>query len=51
MSLFEVSKYIVRIVFNDHVLHVYPVIARRLGNFKFEGIFPEVVASFVSSLK
>jgi hypothetical protein len=51
MSLFEVSKYIVQIVFNDRVLHVYLVIARHLGNFRFEGIFPKVVASFVSSLK
>jgi hypothetical protein len=51
MSLFEVSKHISRIVFDDHVLHLYVVIVHHLEHFGVQDIVPEVVASFVSSLK
>jgi hypothetical protein len=44
MSLFEVSKHIVRVVFHNHVLHVHVISG-------FKGIVVEVVASLVSSLK
>jgi hypothetical protein len=33
MSLFEVSKQIVRVVFNNHVLHVHVIIVHQLGQF------------------
>jgi hypothetical protein len=33
MSLFEVSKHIVGVVFHDHVLHVYAIIVHQLWHF------------------
>jgi hypothetical protein len=33
MSLFEVSKHIVGVVFHNHVLHVHVISVRQLGHF------------------
>jgi hypothetical protein len=51
MSLFDVSKHIIGVVFHDHVLYVHVVIAHHHGHFGSEGIVLEVVASFVWLLK
>jgi hypothetical protein len=34
MSLFEVSKHIIGVVFHDRVLHVHVVIVRQLGHIR-----------------
>jgi hypothetical protein len=33
MSLFEVSKHIIRVIFYDHVLHIHIIIDRQFGHF------------------
>jgi hypothetical protein len=36
MSLFEVSKHIIGVVFHDLVLHVHVIIVRQLGQFRVQ---------------
>jgi hypothetical protein len=51
MSIFEVSKHIVQIIFYDRVLHVHAIIVRHHRDFGVKRYNPEVVVSFISSLK